>query len=110
MMSETNGKGGHEQTATEHAGLDEHAEFTRDVPCVDGLHDGLIVTGELGKVHDLRAVDERPPVQILPVVGGEVAENGVGALDIGTGGMGGRILNHEVFQNTGRKVWRTSLP
>ena len=57
------------------------------MPRVDRLHDGLVVGGKLRKVHNLRAVHQFPPVQVLPVIGGEVTKHRMGVLDVGASGM-----------------------
>ena len=38
--------GGHEQASSEDVGLHHHAQFSRDMPGVDGLDDGLVGAGE----------------------------------------------------------------
>ena len=81
--------GGDEQTAVEHSGLNEHAEFTADVPGVDGLDGRLVVAGQFPEIHHLRPVEQLPSVQVGPVVGGEaVREQGVSGVDIGARGVG----------------------
>ena len=81
--------GGDEQTAVEHVGLDKHTKLAADMPGVDGLDGRLIVRRQLHEVHDLRPVEQFPPVEVGPVVGGEaVGEQGVRRVDIGAGGVG----------------------
>ena len=57
------------------------------MPCVDGLNGRLVFGGKFSEVHHLRAVDEFPPVEVLPVVGGEVGKHGMVFLYIGAGGV-----------------------
>ena len=79
---------GHQQTAVEHAGLNEHAELAADMPRVNGLDGRLIAGGQLHEVHHLCVVQQLPPVEVAPVVGGEVGfEQRVGLVDVGTSGV-----------------------
>ena len=79
---------GHDETAGEDIGLYEHTEFAGYVPGVDGLNRGLVVRGQFGEVHHLSAVEQFPPVEVGPVVRGEIAEEGVFAVYDGARGVG----------------------
>ena len=80
--------GGHQQAAAQHLRLDHHAQLTAHVPRVDGLDGRLVVGWQLGEVHDLCAVEQLPPVEVGPVVGGKLAEQRMGGVDMGAGGVG----------------------
>ena len=105
--------GGDEQTAIEHVGLNKHTKLAADMPGVDGLDGRLIVRRQLHEVHDLRPVEQFPPVEVGPVVGGKaVGEQGVRGVDIGTGGVGrphleprgvpkhGEVVLHDIAAQT----------
>lgn len=81
-------EGGEDETSLADTGFEEHAELAREVPGIDGLHDGLVVRRELSEVDALGAVGEFPPLEVLPVVGGEVTEEGVLGLNEGARGVG----------------------
>ena len=57
------------------------------MPRVDRLDDGLIVRRELGEINALGTVGQFPPLEVLPVVGREVAEDGVVGLYVGARGV-----------------------
>ena len=61
----------HYQLAPKHIRLYQHTQFTGDMPCVDGLDGRLVVLREVLKVHHLSLVQQLPPIQIAPVIGGE---------------------------------------
>lgn len=75
------------QAAAEDVGFEEHSELAGEMPGVDGLYDGLVVSGELGEVHALGTIGKLPPLEVLPVIGREVVEDGVRGLDIGACGV-----------------------
>ena len=81
-------EGGENEASLADAGFEQHSKLAREVPGVDGLHDGLIVRRELCEVDALGTVGEFPPLQVLPVVSGEVSEDRVQGLDEGACGVG----------------------
>ena len=78
----------HQKTPLPYSRLNDHAEFPRDVPRVNGLNGRLVVGGQFHKVHDLGTVEQFPPVKVRPRVGWKaVLEERVSRVDIGSGGM-----------------------
>ena len=78
----------HQQLALQHLRLDEHAQLTADVPRIDGLDGRLIVRWQFHQVHHLGTIEKFPPVQVAPVVGGEIVlEERMVSVDIGSCGV-----------------------